>query len=194
MVAASFNNYSGTNRVTPRGGACSNTCSVNLQGFLFGSDATSAGVHAQARDNSSTGVKVDLQGLALFESSLTAPGPIDPGDPVITGTERTNQHIASAGTQIGFDSRSNVTTTTEADGTLNKYVWVNNPVESPERGTSQSLETGTDGGVIGWSRWADGTTAGQYFSSDPITRTADQGMHMVYGEPDRKSTRLNSSH
>src|SRR3546814_9736704 len=53
MFAASFNNYSGTNRVTPRGGACSNTCSVNLQGFLFGSDATSAGVHAQARDNSS---------------------------------------------------------------------------------------------------------------------------------------------
>src|SRR3546814_18554272 len=148
MVAASFNNYSGTNRVTPRGGACSNTCSVNLQGFLFGSDATSAGVHAQARDNSSTGVKVDLQGLALFESSLTAPGPIDPGDPVITGTESTNQHIAYAGTQIGFESRSNVPTTTESDGPSNTYVWFNNLADSPERCTTQSLETGTDGTVL----------------------------------------------
>src|SRR3546814_5819952 len=43
MFAASFNNYSGTNRVTPRGGAFSNTCSFHLHGFLFGSDATSAG-------------------------------------------------------------------------------------------------------------------------------------------------------
>src|SRR3546814_10789528 len=103
-VCSSDLNYSGTNRVTPRGGACSNTCSVNLQGFLFGSDATSAGIHAQARDNSSTGVKVDLQGLPLFESNLTAPGPLDPGDPVITGTERTHQNLDYAGTQIGFRS------------------------------------------------------------------------------------------
>src|SRR3546814_20840554 len=115
MFAASFNNYSGTNRVTPRGGACSNTCSGNLQGFLFGSDATSAGVHAQARDNSSTGVTVDLQGLALFERRLTATGPIDPGDPVITGAERTTQHIAYAGPKIGFDSRRDRTNTTAAE-------------------------------------------------------------------------------
>ncbi len=118
-----------------------------------------------------------LGGALLFRAGPAAP------EPPVSGTERTGQVIAYAGSEIGIDGRAGVTTTTEADGALNKYLVTADTAEAPQRGTNQSLETGTVAGVIGWSRWAGGTAAGRYYDMPDATRTANQGMSLVYGSP-----------
>lgn len=115
------------------------------------------------------------------------PGTVDPATPgtpqIGNGMERSGQFIAYAGSEIGIDQRDKVITRTTVDGTLNGYSWTVNTDESPARGTNASFEAGTAGGVIGWSRWADGSTDGRYFVSPPSKRSSKQGLHLVYGTP-----------
>lgn len=49
-----------------------------------------------------------------------------------------------------------------------------------ERGTARSFNSGADGGVIAWDRWADGQAF--LFGWGNQTLTADQGFHIVVGD------------
>lgn len=159
-------------KVTTNDPKCAGGCTALFNFLLGGTSADLAGGAYLIRKTQTV-----LGGALLFRA-----GPAEPEAPV-SGTPRTGQVIAYSGSTIGIDARSAVTTTTETDGTLNKYVWTTEPVEAPQRGTNQSLETGVVAGVIGWSRWAGGTTAGQYYTTPAVTRTANQGMSLVYGTP-----------
>ncbi len=121
-----------------------------------------------------------LGGALVFRDEAAGGGIVEP-TPV--GVQRTGQFIAYAGSGIGIDQRDQVTTTTEADGTINAYQWTVNTAEAPTRGSNASFETGTAGGVIGWSRWAEGISGGRYHDGPPHARTDQQGMHLVYGTP-----------
>jgi hypothetical protein len=119
-----------------------------------------------------------IGGAAVFRS-----GPVTGGADPVTGTERTNQVVVYSGDTIGVDTRS-ATTTADADGRINKYVSTQNPsTESPERGSNTGYEVGKagTGDVIVWTRWAGGTTAGNYFNNQQTTRNANQGLHIVSG-------------
>ncbi|ABQ67745.1 hypothetical protein Swit_1381 [Rhizorhabdus wittichii RW1] len=120
--------------------------------------------------------------LVLPTIPTTPTGPTTPTAPV-TGNERTGQMIAYAGDRLGIDLRDKTTTTIDDGGKLVKYVWTTNTQESPEIGTNNGFETGSVAGVIGWTRWAGGATAGKYFDSSVLNRTDKQGMHYVYGAP-----------
>lgn len=129
-----------------------------------------------------------LAGLTLTLPTIpTTPGvPTGPGTPTtpVNGNEISGQMVAYAGDVIGIDSREESSTTLGPNGQLLKYVWTVNPSgESPEIGTNNALETGSVAGVIGWTRWAGGTTAGSYFDNPPVTRTDRQGLHFVHGTP-----------
>lgn len=168
--------YTFVSNVTGQGRGCTaGTCSVRF--YL-----TPAGANAEyivASYATSGGERIS--GAAAFGpvGSGVAPTTAPPGTPTIA----TNQNIAYAGSAIGIDARTKVTTTTDGAGTLNKYLWTTNTSEAPERGTNKSLEAGTAGGVIGWSRWADGTTAGTFYTMPAATRGASSGVALVYGEP-----------
>lgn len=129
-----------------------------------------------------------LAGLTLTLPTIpTTPGgtagPVTPTTPV-TGNELSGQMVAYAGDVIGIDARDESRTTLGDNGQLLKYVWTVNPTgESPEIGTNKAFETGSVAGVIGWTRWAGGTTAGTYFGNPPVTRTERQGLHLVHGTP-----------
>lgn len=157
-----------------------NACSVLFNVGLGGEGADSgAGIYQISRGGAGQTNGL-LSGALVFRDVAKGGGITD----AATGTERTNRFVAYAGSGIGIDQRDQVTTLTEADGTLNKYVWTVNNVEAPQRGSNKSLETGTaGGGVIGWSRWADGIAAGTYFEGPQFARSEKQGMHLVHGEP-----------
>jgi hypothetical protein len=56
--------------------------------------------------------------------------------------------------------------------------------EHPTIGSATAHESGALGTTIGWTRWAGGTTGGQYFSdTDGITFTDNQGWHLIVGDP-----------
>ncbi|MFC0306166.1 hypothetical protein [Rhizorhabdus histidinilytica] len=121
--------------------------------------------------------------LVLPTIPTTPTGPTTPTTPV-TGDGTTGQMIAYAGDVIGIDSRDKTTVTTGDGGKLLKYVWTTNPDgESPEIGTNNGFESGSVAGVIGWTRWAGGSTAGKYFGNPPVSRSDKQGLHLVYGAP-----------
>jgi hypothetical protein len=129
-----------------------------------------------------------LAGLSLTLPTIPdTPGvPTSPGTPTmpIAGTELSGQMVAYAGDVIGIDARDESRTTLGDNGQLLKYVWTVNPTgEAPEIGTNKAFETGSVAGVIGWTRWAGGTTAGTYFGNPPVTRTERQGLHLVHGTP-----------
>lgn len=120
--------------------------------------------------------------LTLPTVPTTPTGPTTPTTPTGPGTG--GQMIAYAGDVIGIDSRDKTATTIGDDGKLLKYVWTTDPNgESPEIGTNRGLESGSVAGVIGWTRWAGGTTAGKYYGNPPVTRSDKQGLHLVFGAP-----------
>jgi len=128
--------------------------------------------------------------LTLPELPTTPTNPTTPTTPTtptnpgsVAGAEKPNQLIAYAGSELGIDIRDKTTTTTDDSGKLVKYVWTTNQDESPEIGSNAGNEVGSVAGVIGWTRWAGGATAGKYFSVSVIERTDKQGLHFVYGEP-----------
>ncbi|WP_445376340.1 hypothetical protein [Niveispirillum fermenti] len=156
-----------------------NACRVQFNLVLGGDGAENAAGAYQINRGGQGQTNGMLSGAVLFRDIAKGGGIVDP----VTGTERTNQFVVYAGSAIGIDQRDKVTTTTQPDGTLDKYVWTINPKEAPQRGSNQSLETGTAGGIIGWSRWADGITAGNYHDGPQFARSGKQGMHLVHGDP-----------
>jgi len=98
---------------------------------------------------------------------------------LVAGTFTGQRILYSADSGIGIDSRSNVTVVIDATG-LRSYTAAS--IEAPERGTNGSFETGTDG-VLSWTRWAGGTTAGTYFTTPGQTRSSNQGWHLIWGTP-----------
>ncbi|GEM_PF-2305532 len=173
---------SGRGPVTSDDVACvNNSCAATIQMTLGGeAGETVVGTYQIGSPRGGALVDAALGGALVFRDVASGGGIVEPP---VSGTERTGQFIAYAGSGIGIDQRDQVVTTTEADGTLNKYLWTVNTLEAPLRGSSASMETGTAGGVIGWSRWADGITAGNYHDGPPHARTSQQGMHFVYGTP-----------
>jgi len=114
--------------------------------------------------------------------------PTTPSNPTTPGsgsvTERNAQTIAYAGDRIGIDLRSDSPLLADGTGKLTRYVSKANPSrEAPDIGTNSAFEAGTVGDVIGWTRWAGGTTAGKYYDNSAVTRTDKQGLHFVYGTP-----------
>lgn len=154
--------------------------SSGLLNTLFGEQAEALTVYLDYLKSGGNPDQYDGLPITPVNPTPVDPGPVTP-QPGTVG-EKTNQNLAYAGSVIGIDTRDQVTVTTDSAG-IAKYVWTVNAVESPERGTSKSFESGSAGDVIGWTRWADGTTAGTFFSSAPVTRAEDSGMAMIYGEP-----------
>lgn len=123
----------------------------------------------------------DLIGAAIFAA--------DPVTPPTTSTTRSGQYIAYVAHPIGIDLRTTAdvvyNTATNAPlaytSTRNANSIAN---EHPTIGSATAHESGALGTTIGWTRWAGGTTGGQYFSdTDGITFTDNQGWHMIVGDP-----------
>ncbi len=171
--------YTFTSAVTGQGRACAGTADCTMRFYLTPAGANAAYLAASYATNGGE----RISGAAAFGPAGSTPTtpttPTQPGTPTVA----TNQNLAYAGSEIGIDGRDKVTITTDGAGTLDKYVWTKNTTEAPERGTNKSLEAGAAGSVIGWSRWADGKTAGTFFTMAPVTRGANSGVALVYGEP-----------
>ncbi|RZA13218.1 MAG: hypothetical protein EOP93_20605, partial [Lysobacteraceae bacterium] len=124
-----------------------------------------------------------LSGAVVLGKSGTISVPTPPA--VVTfenvpGTRTANQFLIRVDPRLAISSVGPVTTVVDATG-LAAYRRNSTTSESPQRGTATGGESGTSDGVISWTRWANGTTAGEFNGSGPVDLTVNQGWHMVYG-------------
>lgn len=115
----------------------------------------------------------------------------DEPDPTVDGIERADQHVVYASNTVGIDSRDPATVISDdTTGAPLTHTWALNDFtkerERPQIGTATQHETGSVDGVIGWTRWAGGRSAGRYYDSTSgidlsqgLELTADQNGRVV---------------
>ena len=167
-------------------------CRFVFEGFLAGDGASHAGLAYTIRDDRSNNVTKWIDGSAAFRKAGNGGG--DPTPPPPSGTVRENQYVVyAAGNNIGIDSRTPapnqnppfpLNVTYSASGAPIAYEWSTR--ESPTIGTAKEFESGSVGDIIGWTRWADGTTGGAFYSNPEKTFAANQGWHILAGSPATK--------
>jgi hypothetical protein len=162
-LGLSGTNFGGTGNIS--GGLCTvgTTCGVDLTGFLAGIGASNAGL-AYTFLNAPLGnsaASANFTGTIAFSRTTALP----PLSVVLH-----NQIVRT----LGFaDLTTNgATVTTAADGKLES-------INSSSRGTATDHETGSVAGVIGWTRWADGTTTGNQTYVLPV----NGGGSVIWGSP-----------
>ena len=164
-------------------------CRFVFEGFLAGDGASHAGLAYTIRDDRSNNVTKWIDGSAAFRKAGDGGG--DPPPPPPSGTVRENQYVVyAAGNNIGIDSRTPapnrnppfpLNVTYSASGAPIAYEW--SASESPTIGTAKEFESGSVGNIIGWTRWADGTTGGAFYNNPEKTFSATQGWHILAGSP-----------
>lgn len=183
LLGSNFRNFYSTLAVTPSGsgaacGGDASGCQVRLVGAIGGTDGSFANLSYLV--NSS-----DLPNAPSVSGAAAFGGTYSGGPPPIVGTEKTDQIVIYSATTIGIDSRENSRVTyDDTTGAPLAYVWETNTVESPTIGNTTQNDSGSVADVIGWTRWADGTTGGRYFNDeDGIEMPANGGWHIVAGDP-----------
>ena len=162
-------------------------CRFVFNGFLAGDGASHAGLAYTIRDDRGNDVSKWIDGSTAFRKAGAAGG----NPPPASGTVRQNQYVVyAAGNNIGIDSRNPapdrdpplpLNVTYAASGAPISYEWTAS--ESPNIGTAREFESGSVGEIIGWTRWADGTTGGAFYSNPEKTFAANQGWHILAGSP-----------
>ncbi|AXK43132.1 hypothetical protein DVR09_13100 [Erythrobacter aureus] len=165
------------------GPACNQgDCRFAFNGFLAGDGGTHFGLAYTIRDDRSNDVRNWVDGVAAFRA-----GGGNSGGP--SGTVRSNQFIAYSATEIGIDLRtSNDVTYSDTSGAPVAYMVTTNDFtrdnERPTIGSATENESGSVGDIIGWTRWADGTTGGRFFANtDGFDLGPSQGWHIIGGTP-----------
>lgn len=159
------------------GNTSGQTCRASFHAALGGEDGSLLSFAYIIRNNLSAASSI--AGSAVFLGSE----PQDIGAPV--GDVRTNQVIAYASTEIGIDERFPADVTYDTDtGAVLGYDWTASNQEAPHRGSAEVKDGGSVSDIIGWSRWAGGTSGGQYFQLTPgAVLPDDGGWHLVSGTP-----------
>lgn len=172
-------NFAGDGTVISELGRCEG-CTGTASGFLSGKDGRYVGFSYEIGT-------VDfgaIHGVAGFEQATTGSAPP-------SGTVRDNQYVVyAAGNNVGIDSRTPrpnqnpslpLAVTYSGNGGPIAYQW--SASESPAIGTAKEFESGSVGEIIGWTRWADGTTGGTFYSNPEKIFGASQGWHILAGAP-----------
>jgi hypothetical protein len=175
-----------TTTVTGNGAACgpdTPECATLLQIGIGGENAEYAGISYQISDRNSA--TTSLTGTAVLGGTFVPDEP----EPTVDGTERTDQHIVYASNTVGIDSRNPATVIyDETTGAPLAYTWdlddSTKERERPQIGTATQHETGSVDGLIGWTRWAGGRSAGRYFDiTNGIDLPENAGWHVLSGTP-----------
>jgi hypothetical protein len=168
------------------GNFCAAGCLSFVQGFLSGDGASGAGLSYAIRQE---GVIPQgfINGTAAFERGDPIGGGTGTGNPpsatvfgdhMITQSNRSpGRNLSSAVGlgEVGYD--------TDAAGQIIAFRQEGtNLVE--QIGTAQQADTGrSSSGLLRWTRWTDGTIDVLGTSSQELTFSADQGYHVIVGEP-----------
>lgn len=157
------------------------TCLAQLRGVLGGPGANAVGVSYNFAES-------DVQNLRTYgAAAFTAVA--DTGGSSVEGTARSDQFVVYSSNEIGIDAREPaIVTYDDTTGAPIAYTWNLNDFtrdnESPEIGTATQREAGSVQNVIGWARWAGGTTSGDFYSSDPgVVLPENAGWHVLAGTP-----------
>ncbi|PKP97897.1 MAG: hypothetical protein CVT74_12670 [Alphaproteobacteria bacterium HGW-Alphaproteobacteria-13] len=154
------------------------SCQVGIGGQIGGDGAGWASMGYVIRGTSSTVETPKVSGVAVFEG-----GAFVPETPPLTGTPVANQITTYASSVIGIDQRQPTTVTYESNtGAPIAYSFAP-PNEEPRIGGATLHEPGGVADVIGWARWAGGSTAGRYYTLGTVDLPANGGWHVVSGEP-----------
>ena len=91
------------------------------------------------------------------------------------------QVVVYAGADVGLDGRFDVETAYAQSGAPLAYI--SSDSEQPSIGGASLKEAGSVDSVIGWARWAEGTTGGRYYADeDGFDIGPNQGVHIVSGD------------
>ncbi|RYE03442.1 MAG: hypothetical protein EOP61_04630 [Sphingomonadales bacterium] len=158
--------------------ACNATCIATVRGYLGGADAATLGLVYTLRGDGG----YSIGGSAAF---LKGDGYTPPAPPAFEG--RANQVTVYAGSKVGIDNRQPTTVAYSSSGAPTGYRWELNDYsrenERPTIGSATEHESGGVGEIIGWTRWAGGTTGGKLGSSAGIELAENTGWHIVSGTP-----------
>ena len=173
-----------TTTMTGNGAACPNgieSCQTQVRVGIGGNNAEYASVGYAIYDEART--TAGVSGTAVFGGEIE----LDEPDTPVAGDVREDQFVIYASNTIGIDSRTPATVTyDEATGAPIAYQWQLNDFtrerERPEIGSASLVESGSAGDVIGWARWADGTSGGRYYDIQTVDLPANSGWHLVSGE------------
>ena len=157
-----FNSQSG--QVFALGGTCTGTlCGGGVRGFLSGSQGAAAGIYYTFAETPGGASAV---ATLAFTRDGTAVAPIS----------KTGQSFRTYGS-VSAGSISNATILATSDGKLDSYGSATGAATT--RGTNTDRENGGVAGVIGWTRWAGGTTGG----AQGVAIPANGGGGFIWGSP-----------
>lgn len=169
-------------RATDNAGNCNanpDLCVFNLRGSFAGDEDT-IGITYDARNGTTATAMV---GAAIFEAGPTRTfggGGSGGGGGGSTPTTRTNQNLAFANLTIGDDAVSGGSVTVDGQGRIVAYQSRDREVFA--QGTTQIVESGVAAGVT-WTRWANGTPAGDYYGTTVFAPVGPNGgWHVIAGE------------
>lgn len=168
LLAFGLGSFSGfSDQVSVTGGACTvqaANCTAQATGFFAGPAGSHVGLGYDFTTGSNTGTVFGT--LAFAQSTFTQTPEKTLTNQIITGTN-------SVFTTAGFSSAATIIAAD--DGRLASVIGRNTVM----RGTNTDNENGGIAGVIGWTRWAGGTTAG----FDPHSYSATSGIGLIWGSP-----------
>ncbi|AKM09107.1 hypothetical protein [Croceicoccus naphthovorans] len=174
-----FNSTVSNTAVSTAGAACDGTtlCNTRLQGQIGGEGAGWATL-GYIIYNEQASEWATIAGASVFEG-----GTLIPDAPPLDGTERADQITTYSSSVIGIDQRQPTTVTYDnTTGAPIAYSFAP-PNEEPTIGSASLHEAGSVTDVIGWARWAGGTTGGKYYNLPTADLPTNGGWHIVSGTP-----------
>jgi|TARA_R100000501_G_scaffold17834_1_gene34124 hypothetical protein len=165
--------------VSADGVTCSigSSCDASITDNVGGADGRWASLGYIVFADTAGGIPT-LSGSAVFEG-----GALVPEAPPLEGTAVADQITTYASSIIGIDRRQPTTVTYEdVSGAPIGYSF-SQPDEEPTIGSATLNEAGSVAGIIGWGRWAGGTTGGNYYQFGTADLPVNGGWHVVSGEP-----------
>ncbi|MEN7535656.1 hypothetical protein [Aurantiacibacter flavus] len=165
------------------------SCELRLNGSFTGDEGETITMSYQLGTLFANPTNNYLVGAAVFgrnSEGVVTPTPTGGVEEVTPGGD---QIVLYSATTIGIDSRNSSSVTYDSTtGAPLAYVWELNSStaenERPTIGSNTQNDSGSVADVIGWTRWAGGTTGGRYFNDqDGIEMPADGGWHIVAGDP-----------
>ena len=170
-----FPTFSGSGLTTTNPSACSSGCSSSVQGFFAGAGAVRAGLGYRIDDGAE-----QVVGAAAFSQSGFTAAPAG----ALVGADIALSHTGAhdLGTFGASDAFKTLNTTGSIDSS-GKLVSIleSSGLTTIGSATTVAGESGNDG-IIGWSRWANGTLGG-FSSHAGGTIAGTQSFHNVFGIP-----------